>query len=105
MDRGKRLSEVATVHALDEEGLRSAEIARRVKRSRNAVVNVLKTKKSQKSMKKLGRPRKISPKVVRSMARKARTGEYTASQLRSMYGLDVNLCRVQQLLSTDRRLE
>ena len=106
MSPGTRLSdaEVAKIRTLHEEGHRPAEIARRVKRSRNAIVNVLTQKISKKNLKRIGRPRKISSKVMRALIRKARTGVYTAAELRRMFQIDVSVRRVQQILQADDSL-
>ena len=106
MGRGKSLTEAETakVQTLSEEGYKPAEIARRVRRSRNAVVHVLNSRKANICSPRIGRPRKISPKHVRAMLRKARSGNYTHTKLRGMFRADVSVLRVQQLLHQDHRL-
>ena len=52
----------------------------------------------------IGRPRKISPKVVRALIWKARTGVYTASELRRMFQVNVSVRRIKQILQADDRL-
>ena len=106
MGRASHLSpeEIAVVRALAHDGKSYAEIARRVNRSATAVRNVLLKTADHKMQDRRGRPRKISPKLVRALRRKGRTGNYTARALRGFFQMDCTVRRVQQLLSTDTRL-
>ena len=87
MGRGTALSpaEHTKIDVLEEEGYNPYEIARRLYRSRNTVVNAIRAKTNESKNGRIGKPRKISPKHVCAMIRKARTGLYTASDLRRIF--------------------
>ncbi len=61
-----------------------AEIARRLNRSPNTVDNVLLKTPNYRVQEKRGRPRKLSPKLIRALRRKYRSGKYSTRKLRNV---------------------
>ena len=103
MDRAAHLTsaEVAVLRALAAENKSTAEIACRLNRSSNAVRNVFVKTPNHRIQEKRGRPRKVSPKLIRALRRKGRTGKYSARELRNVFNLDCTVRRVQQSVSAD----
>ena len=97
-DREKGLIEAYTV-----ENWSQRAIAKELGRSKKAVYNHQKRLKSSKSPKKQGRKPKLSDRMMKTLIRKARTGEYSARQLVSVasndFKVDIGVRRMQQIIS------
>ena len=107
MGRGRRLTEKekGMIQALTDDKKSVMEIERRTGRSRKAIRNYQQALRFGRKPAKVGPPRKLSKKLVAAMVRKARTGEYSANDLRKMYDAPVTLRRVQQILQEAEHLE
>lgn len=104
MGRGPGLSEKeeAEIRALASTGVRPNTIAKRVKRSRTAVRNVLARDVSTRRPKPRGPPRKLSPGVVDAVLKKSKEGALSARQLRDFFDLPVTVRSVQGLLQKSK---
>lgn len=96
--------ERAVVLALFKEGVSRSRIAMEVKRSRSAISKVIREGQVRGGCRRRGPKRKLKIRVVRLIIRAAKTGEYTARELRDKYAPDVTVRRVQQVLQSDPEL-
>ena len=101
MGRNVHLSETecTVIITLRNENLSVRVIAERVKRSHNAVRNVMRNQGTVNKNKPIGRPRKLTNRTIRSIVRKGREGKYAARMIRDELRLNVGVRRVQQVLS------
>ena len=106
MGRGRRLTdkEKRMIQALTNDKKTVTEIANATGRSRKAIRNYQRALRFGARPLKLGPPRKLSSKLVSAMIRKARTGEYSANDLKKMYNARVTVRRIQQVLHCAQHL-
>lgn len=107
MGRGTALSpaELAKINVLKDDGYSPSEVAAIISRSRYAIVIALRAKAYESETRKISRPRKISPKLVCGMTRKARSCSYTATDLRRSFQVNFGMRLIQQLLHVDYLLQ
>ncbi len=75
-----------------------------INRCCSAVRRVITQGTKQGGQRRTGPKRKVLQREVRLLLRQARTGEYSARQLRDLYAPMVTVRRVQQLLAADPHL-
>ncbi len=75
------------------------EVAERIRRSMNAVRNVIVAIRTGETRNRRGAKPLGTPTLVRAILRRASTALYSARQLRGMFKCNVSVRRVQQILS------
>ena len=80
-------------------------IADELNRSPNVISNFLKNPEKYCSKKRSGRKSTIKAITKRSLIREAKKGDRLARQLKECQGLKVNPRRIQQILSTSKKLK
>ncbi len=103
MTQGVALTEAEqeVIRALHREGRTSRYVSTMTNRSRDAVLSVIRRGVVRAGGRKRVVRRKLFNRVVRLIVRQARTGLYTARELRDRYAPHVTVRRVQQLLAAE----
>lgn len=107
MQRARHISidERRVIMNLHDRGeMNTDETGEVVSRVRGIVHNVVRNRNQLSSSLKSGRPKKLSPQDLINLLRKARTGLYTARQLKTILNLDVCVEHVQSILRSDKHL-
>jgi IS30 family transposase len=102
MGRGKTLSdeEKGRIRGLREAGVGIRAIARKTKRSPDAVLRVLqRLKQPPRREKRFGRPTALSEKTLRRLVRSAAKGDASAFQLKDQLSLDCSTRTVRRSIS------
>lgn len=101
MGRGPALTdkEQSDIRQLTSEGVRPFTIAKRVKRSRNAVRRVLgRNPDAPPRVSRAGRPRKLFPDVTEKVLSGSKEGSFSARELRNFFELPVSVRLVRKLV-------
>ena len=107
MTQGNPLNdtEKALIKELSKAGKSSRYIGGRINRGKDVVLRFLKNSTKPNGVLQRGITRKFLPQSIRIIRRQAKTGNFTARNLRDQYAPDVTVRRVQQILADDPDLQ
>ncbi len=103
-DKNLTPEEKYAIDVLADKNLSCREIAVSIERSESAVARYFKNKNVVLVSKPQGRPRKLTPRTVRAVVKKARKGRMTAQKVFTTMGLGVSLRTVKRTLFEDKQV-